>query len=76
MNSKQWFVLIIGLLIIQFIFIKMDSIDPNSCGIEGKPLSTSGVWCVVNAEMFDPFIWFIGFLVPILIICSFLEPKK
>ncbi|MBU0460863.1 MAG: hypothetical protein KKH52_03995 [Nanoarchaeota archaeon] len=76
MNRKQWFVLVLGLIVIQTIFISFDSMSPLSCGIEGKPLDTGDVWCVINAEMFDPFIWLIGFLIPVFIICGFLEPKK
>jgi len=76
MNRKQWFVLAFGFLVMQIIFISMDSMSPLSCGMEGKPLDTGDVWCVINAEMFDPFIWLTGFLWIIFVIIGFLEPKK
>ena len=63
-------------LLIQIIFINFDSTSPLSCGIEGEPLDTGDVWCVINAEMFDPFIWLTGFLWVIFIVLGFLEPKK
>lgn len=76
MNRKQWFVLAVGFMVIQNIFIFMDSTSPFSCGIEGKPLTTTDVWCVINAEMFDPFIWLTGFLWVLFFILGFLEKKK
>ena len=76
MNRKQWFVLAFGFMLMGLIFISMDSMSPFSCGIEGEPLDVGDVWCVINAEMFDPFIWLSYFLFVIFLICGFLEPKK
>lgn len=76
MNRYQWAVLIIGLTGIMFMFIRMDAMSPSECVVPGTELTTYEVWCIINAEMFDPFIWLLGFLIPVLTICAFLEPKK
>ena len=76
MNRTQWFVLSFGFMVIMIIFIIMDVINPVSCGMGGKPLDTADVWCVINAEMFDPFILLTAFLWILFSIIGFLEPKK
>lgn len=76
MNKIQWFILSIFFILMGMYFISLDFLSPLSCGIEGKPLDTGDVWCVINAEMFDPFINLLFPLGFICLILGFLEPKK
>jgi len=76
MRRSQWFVLAFGFLAIGLFFISLDVYDPFSCGVEGQPLTVDSVWCVMQAEMFDPFIYVFHFLWVLFMICGFLESKK
>ena len=67
MNKKQWFVLQIGFLLIMFFFIKIDT-SPMHCRLDD-------VWCVMQAEMFDPFIYLLFGISNICLVCGWLEPK-
>ena len=48
----------------------------NNNWLESRPLDTTGVWCIMNSEMFDPFIWLLFPLSGLFFICGLLEPKK
>ena len=76
MRRAQWFVLAFGFLAIGAFFISIDKSDPFSCDLEGQPLTVGSVWCVMQAEMFDPFIYVFHFLGFLFMICGFLEFKK
>lgn len=76
MNKTQWIVLGCFFILMEIFFITLDSLSPLSCGIEDKPLDVGDVWCVINAEIFDPFIWLLFPSGVICFILSFLEPKK
>jgi len=76
MKTSQWFALAFGFLAIGTYFISIDKYDPLSCGFEGEPLTVNDVWCVMQAEMFDPFIYVFNFLGFLFMICGFLEFKK
>ena len=68
MKRSQWLVLGIGFMLIGIFFIKLDVYDPVLC--------RDDLWCIMQAEMFDPFISLLFPLSWIFLICGFLEPKK
>lgn len=81
MDKKQLYVLSFGFLLIGMFFIFIDS-DFNLCWLsfdsnvsEGQ-LDIGDVYCVINSEMYDPFIWIFHFLWILFIILAWLEPKK
>jgi len=65
MKSSQWFVLGIGFTLIGGSFIKQDVFDPLLC--------MDNLWCIMQAEMFDPFIMLLFPLSWLFIICGFIE---
>ena len=76
MNRNQWFRLAFGFMAIMIVLISLDVFSPLSCGMMDRPLTTGDVWCVIQAEMYDPFIMIFGMLWILFIILGFLEKKK
>jgi len=78
MNRTQWFVLAFGFMLIGIYFVSMDFRSPTTCEMlqADSPLTTSDVWCVINTEMFDPFISLLFPLVFLCLILGWLEPKN
>ena len=68
MKRSQWFVWFYGLMLIGLLLIKLDVYDPISCG--------NNLWCIMQAEMYDPFIMLLFPLSWLFMICGFLEPKR
>jgi len=59
-------------------FISLDT-PTESCetfALEQDSLDKADVWCTLQAEMFDPFIYMFPILAIGFAICGFLEPKK
>ncbi|MBS3085697.1 hypothetical protein J4225_03360 [Candidatus Pacearchaeota archaeon] len=81
MNRNQWFVLSIFFTLMGVFFIQLDSSATLCFNIAGESIPTeaeivSSTYCVINSEIFDPFIWF---FFPLGIVCIFLgwlEPKN
>ena len=79
MNRKQWFVLAWSCMIIVIIFIGIDTMNNHCFNAEMskmsfEPADISDVWCVVNAEIYEPFIYLFYSLWIVFMICGFLEP--
>ena len=68
MDKTQWLVLQISLVLILFLFISIDT-SAISCGVDD-------VYCLLNSEIYDPFILLIGSLALVVMILGWLEPKK
>ena len=81
MNRKQWFVLAWSCMIIGIIFIGIDTMNTNLFNarlsqMSFEPADIGDVWSVVNAEIYEPFIYMFYSLSIVFMICGFLEPKK
>ncbi len=76
MKASQWWVLAIGCYLMMFWFISMDVYSPLDCGGLDGDLDSGDVWCIFQAEMFDPFIYLLFPLGLMLSICGILEEKK
>ena len=76
MNRNQWFVLAWGFMILGIFFISIDTLTTSCLGVSDDMVSVYEVYCVVNAEMYEPFIYLTYFLFIVFMICGFLEPKK
>ena len=60
MNKKQLTILAWGFLLIALIFISMDTSGyscVNDSFVSERPFDVSDAYCVMNAEMYEPFIW-------------------
>ena len=88
MNKKQWFALAFSFMLIGFMFIGLDQMN-GSClnaflefniiqAKQGIPtdLVLSDIWCVVNSEMYEPFIYLFHALWIVFMILGFMEKKK
>ena len=76
MNKRQLLILGIIFLILMFLFIKIDSgFNCDMFSIEKENLSKADIWCVVNSEIYDPFIGIFGILSPLFFLWSLFEPK-
>lgn len=81
MNRKQWFALAWSCMLIGMMFIGIDNMN-NHClnaRIDYVPygeLDISDVWCVVNAEIYEPFIYLSYALFVVFYILGFMENKK
>ena len=77
MNKNQWFILSITFWILMFLFIKVDStFNCDMFSVTEANLDKSDIWCVVNSEIYDPFIWLFPILAIAFFVCGWLEPKK
>ena len=90
MNRKQWGVFAWGFLLLGLLFIGIDSLNNNCFNLKlelslmnmrlGTPiqdnLDFADVWCVVNSEIYEPFIYISYFLWIVFLICGWLEPKE
>ena len=80
MKRNQWFVLAWSFMIIGIMFIGLDTMN-TSC-LNAKMLGTlepadiGDVWCVVNAEIYEPFIYLSYALFVVFLILGFMEKKK
>lgn len=79
MNRNQWLVLAWSCMIIGILFIGLD-MTKGSClninQISSEPVNLSDVWCIVNAEIYEPFIYMFYSLWIVFLILAWLEPKK
>ena len=88
MNRKQWVVLTWSFVLIGFMFIGLDQMN-GSClnaflefniisAKQGIPtdLVLSDIWCVVNSEMFEPFIYLSYALSIVFMILGLMEKKQ
>lgn len=78
MNKKQWALLSIFSWILSFIFIGIDSLYSsclNLLFISESALDFTDVWCIVNGEIYEPFIYLFGSLGIIFMILGWLEKK-
>ncbi len=76
MNKKQWYVLSISSIIMMLIFIALDGAYWGCLGSMYGTLSVSDVWCIVNGEIYEPFIHLSYALSLVFLIMGFLEAKK
>ena len=76
MNKSQWFVLSWSCMIIGVIFIAIDSFSTRCINLISEQLSIYDVWCVVNAEIYEPFIYMFYMLFIVFMILGFMEKKK
>jgi len=77
MNRKQWYALAIAFFVLMIFFIYLDSIYYcDVFSIEEETLSKADIFCVVNGEIYDPFIWLFGVLWIVFLICTWLQPKN
>lgn len=82
MNQKQWLILAFSSMIIGTLFIGLDKIYSSCLNIifnsyvPYEELNIYDVWCVVNAEKYEPFIYLFYLLFVVFSIISFLEPNK
>jgi len=74
MKSSQWFVLSIMFWILMGWFIFIDStFNCDMFSLEERSLSQADIWCVVNSEIYDPFIYLFFALGITCSICGGLE---
>ncbi|HDZ27931.1 hypothetical protein LCGC14_1005720 [marine sediment metagenome] len=81
MNRKQWFVLAWSCMIIGILFIGLDTMNggclrAKMSSLTAEPADLGDVWCVVNSEMYEPFIYLAYMLWVVFLILGFLEPKE
>ena len=80
MNKKQWLVLAWSFLIIGFMFIGLDRMNGMCLNAKisqmSQDLDLGDVWCVVNAEIYEPFIYLFYTLFVVFLICGGLEKEK
>lgn len=76
MNKKQWITLSITFWILMFLFIGLDRI--NTCVLDtgNLPLGEYDIWCIVNGEIYEPFIYLFFVLAIAFSICGFFEYKN
>ena len=80
MNKKQRYVLAWSCMIIGIMFIGLDTMNTSCLNakmleITFEPADIFDVWCVVNAEIYEPFIYLSYALWIVFMICAWLEPK-
>lgn len=80
MNKKQWHTLSILSMVIMVIFIRIDLVN-NSCLDLALEYTTStigiyDVWCIINSEMYEPFIYLSFMLSGVFLILGLLESKE
>lgn len=76
MKRSQWFIFSIVFWILMILFITID--NTFDCDMFEKyelPLGKFDIWCIVNSEIYDPFIWIFATLGVACIICGCLEKK-
>ena len=77
MNRKQWYALAIAFWVLMILFISIDlKYNCDMFSVDDNVLSKYDVWCVVNGEIYDPFIWLFGVLWITFLICAWLQPKN
>lgn len=76
MNKNQWYKLSISSVILMFIFIGIDSLYRGCSRAVSNQLSVYDIWCIVNAEIYEPFIYLFFILNWIFLICGWLEKKN
>lgn len=63
MRSNQWYVLGFAFLILMIWFIKIDlTFNCNMFSVADENLDKADMWCVVNSEIYDPFIYLFAVL--------------
>ena len=81
MNKKQLYILAFGFMLIGVIFIYLDMsgaecLCSSSSDIAEQPLDIYDVYCVINSEMYDPFIWMFHLLWVLFIILAWQTKDK
>jgi len=78
MNQAQWTILGIFLVVMQSFFIYQDRFWGTICRSFGSsaPATKNMIVACINAEIYEPFIWFLLPLALIFFVCGFLETKK
>ncbi len=81
MNRNQWFVLGIFFILMNTVFIQLDTSALPCLNVAGETTATesdivSSIYCIVNAEILEPFIWLFFPLGLICFVLGWLEPKK
>jgi len=73
MNKKQWNVLGIFFILMGILFILLDT---TSLPCLAGEVTASTIYCVVNAEILEPFIWLFYPLGIVCFILGWLEKRK
>ena len=82
MKRNQWFVLAWSFMLIGMMFIALDTMNSHCLDTKislislGSELDLSDVWCVINAEILEPFIYLSYALWIVFMILGFMENKK
>lgn len=76
MKRSQWFVLAWSCMLIGMMFINLDNLYRGCFVTASASLNYYDVWCIVNSEMYEPFIHLFYALWIVFMIIGFLEPKK
>ena len=81
MDRKQWFVLAFSFMLIGIMFIGLDRmngmcLDWKMSETTFEPADIGDVWCVVNAEIYEPFIYLSYSLFVVFMILGFMEKNK
>ena len=76
MNRKQWYVLTIASFLFGMFFISIDTSSTSCLGFFTETINFSDIWCVINAEMYEPFIYLFNLGWIVFLICAWLEPKN
>lgn len=77
MNRNQWFMLSIIFWTLMVLFIKIDTnFNCDTFSDTDEALDKYDIWCIVNSEIYDPFIWVFAILGITFFIGAWLEPQK
>lgn len=79
MNKKQLYILAFGFMLIGIIFIYLD-ISGSSCLypqlLDERPFDISDAYCIMNTEMYDPFIWMFHLLWVLFMVLAWQTKEK
>ena len=75
MKRSQWLTLSIASYIGMGWFIRLDSGFWSCLNLLSEKLGSYDVWCIVNGEIYEPFIYLTFGLGIVFSICFLLEPK-
>ena len=78
MNKKQWYVLSWSFMILGILFIWLDTMNGvclSALFSSVSELSFADIHCVVNSEMYEPFIYISYFFWIVFMILGWMEKK-
>ena len=77
MKSNQWYVLGFAFLILMILFINIDlTFNCNMFSVTDENLDKADIWCIVNGEIYDPFIYLFAVLWIVCWINAWLEHRN